>query len=82
MGRHSNVEHIDAKTFKSKTGFDPQQDDLHRANCNKAGDIGHICCGWCPEHDRPRFMCGCFVDAEVKAAMDMWEEDQSKKMGK
>ncbi len=49
---------IDAKVFEEKTGRAPRQDDLHRANCNEAGNFGHFMCGWCNECDKPRFECG------------------------
>lgn len=47
--------------FKKFTGRDPEQDDLDRVNCNKAGMFGHRSCGIC-EHNLPVFMCSpCFV---------------------
>lgn len=52
---------ITAETFEQKTGRAPDQDDLHRCNCDKAGELGHWFCGWCQEHDKPRFMCGCLL---------------------
>ena len=38
---------------ESKTGCDCQE----RATCPKAGQDMHQCCGWCMEHDQPRFLC-------------------------
>ncbi len=49
---------MNAEEFELKTGHPPQKDDLERANCLKFG-IGHLYCGWCSEHDKPRFQCGC-----------------------
>jgi len=50
---------ITAKEFERKTGQPPEDDDLERANCRKAGEHGHFGCGWCDGCDRPHFMCGC-----------------------
>jgi len=49
---------IDAKKFQEATGRPPEQDDLERCNCDQEGQIGHLCCGWCPDCDMPRFECG------------------------
>lgn len=51
---------IDAKRFEEAVGRPPEQDDLHRANCNEVGNTGHYLCGWCNTCDRPRFECGHF----------------------
>lgn len=45
--------------FHARFGFEPQQDDLHRATCEQAGSVGHWQCGVCQIHNKPRFMCGC-----------------------
>lgn len=50
--------------FKHMTGRDHSYDDLERVNCNKVGDVGHRQCGVCPEHDKPRFICGCMANYE------------------
>lgn len=47
--------------FKAAFGEDPRQDDLHRVNCDEVGRLGHFLCGFCPDHTKPRFMCGCAV---------------------
>lgn len=52
---------VDAETFRAKVGYDPKDDDLERANCVLAGSLTHSCCGWCAEHDKPRFLCGCVL---------------------
>lgn len=46
--------------FKEKTGADPIQDDLERANCEQAGQRGHWMCGVTPCCGMPRFIgCDC-----------------------
>jgi len=45
--------------FEAAFGRKPINDDLHRVNCDQAGKVGHWQCGFCPIHNRPRFMCGC-----------------------
>jgi len=50
---------ITAEKFKEATGFEPENDDLERCNCTEAGKLGHHYCGWCDEHNKPVFMCGC-----------------------
>ena len=47
--------------FKEKTGEWAVGDDLERVNCKEVGKFGHSQCGWCEEHDKPRFSCGCVV---------------------
>ena len=46
---------ITRKKFKEATGHDPQQDDLERCNCKKAGQDGHTMCGWNKEGGVPVF---------------------------
>lgn len=50
---------ITKKRFKEATGVNPRQDDMSRVNCEAAGAIGHMSCGWCAGCDRPKFMCHC-----------------------
>jgi hypothetical protein len=33
------------------------RDDLERANCRLAGELGHMSCGWCDICRKPRWMC-------------------------
>lgn len=50
-------------------GREPDEDmadDLDRAFCEKAGQLGHRHCGWCDEHNQPRFRCGCYFIKEEK----------------
>jgi hypothetical protein len=44
--------------FIEATGYEPENDDLDRVNCEDAGKIGHECCGWNTCCDRPKFS-GC-----------------------
>jgi len=60
---------MDAKEFERKVGSPPTQNDLGRVNCTQVGEIGHGYCGWCPTHDKPRFMCGCFAQLIVTCPM-------------
>lgn len=50
---------MNAQEFEQKVGHAPHDDDLERVNCPVAGIGGHSMCGWCGEHDKPRFVCGC-----------------------
>jgi len=49
---------ISANIFRARTGREPTNDDLDRANCPKEGAAGHWLCGWCAKCDLPRTMCG------------------------
>jgi hypothetical protein len=49
---------ITREKFIEKTGNEPKHDDLARCNCHSVGRPGHYMCGWCPECDKPRFLCG------------------------
>ena len=44
--------------FTRRAGFLPFDDDLERANCDKAGDDTHTMCGWCDDCNKPVFICG------------------------
>lgn len=57
---------MDADEFRERYGREPENDDLHRVNCVRAGELGHTQCGMCPFHSGPRFMCGC-VHGDSKA---------------
>lgn len=41
--------------FKAATSFSPEQDDLERCNCDKAGQLGHFMCGWDEKRNLPNF---------------------------
>lgn len=56
-----DVNNITEEEFFERTGHHSQDDDLERANYSKAGQIGHRSCGWCSDHNLPRFMCGCLL---------------------
>jgi len=47
---------VDAREFEWRFGFKPRQDDLHRVNCDQAGEPGHSTCGICPRQDQPTFL--------------------------
>lgn len=49
---------ITAEQFEKAVGQKPQQDDLERGNCPRAGSVFHTACGWCAKCDKPRFICG------------------------
>lgn len=49
---------ITAEVYCKLFGYPPVDDDLERINCKKTG-FGHSVCGWCKEHNKARFMCGC-----------------------
>ena len=36
-----------------------------RSKCISAGCPGHWFCGWCPEHDKPRSVCGCLAPRRI-----------------
>ena len=45
--------------FIEQVGRDPEHDDLERMYCKDAGKLGHWFCGFCTDHQKPRFICGC-----------------------
>ena len=49
---------ITAEIFTFYVGRAPENDDLVRANCFHAGQLGHYGCGWCNLCMKPRFICG------------------------
>jgi hypothetical protein len=49
---------ITREKFIERVGREPEQDDLERCNCPRAGKIGHWGCGWNSERDLPQFMVG------------------------
>jgi len=49
-----------AVAFNDILGYAPKNDDLDRINCSRAGGPGHVQCGWCDEHWKPRFVCDCW----------------------
>jgi hypothetical protein len=44
---------MNTKEFMLTTGRLPENDDLERVNCDKAGSDGHIMCGTCKAHNMP-----------------------------
>jgi hypothetical protein len=53
-----NATMITREKFVERVGREPEQDDLERCNCQHAGEIGHLGCGWNSERDLPQFMVG------------------------
>lgn len=49
---------ISCAKFRVAVGWPPENDDMERCNCERAGQIGHFLCGWCDSCDLPRFLCG------------------------
>ena len=47
---------ITEEYFKEAVGSAPEQDDLDRCNCERAGKVGHFDCGWNTAHNKPNFM--------------------------
>ena len=45
--------------YQEKVGRLPEEDELDRVNCLKAGQLGHKNCGWCKFCDKPIFGCEC-----------------------
>lgn len=52
---------ITVKAFIAATGRKPVQDDMDRVNCERAGECGHMFCGWNTEKNLPRFMTEPFI---------------------
>lgn len=50
-----------ADEYVAATGYEPEDDDLERVNCPKAGKAGHLQCGWCITHNKPKFICNCWA---------------------
>lgn len=57
--------------FISKVGRPPTHDEMRRVNCRQAGDRDHEECGWCAEHDLPRFHCGCYLPDTAEKVIEM-----------
>lgn len=60
--RHLSCYPMCEAEFEQVFGRPPQRDDLHRVNCDQAGELGHLQCGWCGRHQTARFACGCVDD--------------------
>lgn len=61
----TEVSYMTRATFKQITGQHPKEDDLDRANCLRAGEVGHHSCGVCSNCSMPRFIgCDCAVMQE------------------
>lgn len=49
---------ITAEQFEAAVGHPPENDDLVRVNCPKAGQLGHFQCGWDVVRGMPVFIPG------------------------
>ena len=47
--------------FIDVVGYEPERDDIERVNCSEVGRVGHLMCGTCDEHGKPRFVCACLA---------------------
>ncbi len=56
------VNMITAESFTKHVGFPPENDDLERCNCEKAGELGHFSCGWDHSKNLPRYMTGFVIN--------------------
>lgn len=66
---------ITRAAFKKATGFLPEQDDLERCNCDKAGQLGHFMCGWDKARDLPNFWPKFPLQGAVTTAFRQGERD-------
>ncbi|CBW47004.1 hypothetical protein [Roseovarius sp. 217 phage 1] len=57
---------ITAEMYEKATGHKPVDDDLERANCRQAGELGHFHCGWNEEENLPRTMTKPFIKKELQ----------------
>lgn len=48
-----------ANDFAAIVGRNPASEELENLNCELQGFPGHLSCGLCPYHERPRSVCGC-----------------------
>jgi len=60
-------QYITEDIFFTATGRAPENDDLERVNCQKAGEPGHFSCGWCPVCGGPNFECPCAIKTAVES---------------
>lgn len=63
--RAPEIVEMTEEEFIKVIGRPPVNDDLDRVNCDNAGFFGHLYCGWCPFHHKPRFVCGCAAPYSV-----------------
>jgi hypothetical protein len=59
---------ITRETYRTATGSDPINDDLERANCDKAGTGGHMHCGWSEAANLPYTMTSRTVETAAGVA--------------
>ena len=70
------VSRMTAAQFKAKTGKSPHRVQLVRVNCKLAGELMHLHCGWCPEHDKPRYSCLCTAPGP-KEPFETWKAERN-----
>lgn len=46
--------------YKEMVACEPEMYVLERTFCSEAGKDGHNYCGICTDHNKPRFICGCY----------------------
>ena len=59
--------------FTAAVGTEPLDDDMARVNCSSPGRIGHFRCGWCDEHELPRFVCSCLLFKHHSYLVNVWK---------
>ena len=59
--------------FIERVGREPENDDLERCNCDCGNVVGHMMCGWCEAHDKPRFICACMPNDVVLTKTGVFE---------
>ena len=67
---------ISREHFFRATGYLPEEDDIERCNCKKAGSPMHIGCGWNHVDDMPNFYPKDYWLIALRMALG-WEMDKS-----
>lgn len=57
---------ITREQFVEATGYEPENDDLERVNCTRAGELGHFFCGWNTDLNQPQFAVGARMNPELQ----------------
>jgi hypothetical protein len=57
---------ITAERFAKAVGREPVDDDLERCNCDKAGQISHMMCGWDIGREMPNFIPSNYINVPNK----------------
>lgn len=72
---------INEEYFEKRVGSPPIQDDMVRVNCACVGESGHLQCGWCKKHDKPRFVCGCYLHHKENPMIEPYDPDKNEWQG-